>query len=97
MFYLNGSGQTFVFDLGDELKQVAVNRVTLTRNCSVERPQSVTDDSSFAVPSMFTASRTRAKSLQPSENAIAETEARRRRSDVGVPGEAKAAIAGLIR
>jgi hypothetical protein len=28
MFYLNGSGQTFVFDLGDNLKQVAVNRVT---------------------------------------------------------------------
>ena len=29
MFYLNGSGQMFVFDLGDELKQVAVNRVTV--------------------------------------------------------------------
>ncbi len=28
MFYLNGSGQMFVFDLGEELKQVAVNRVT---------------------------------------------------------------------
>ena len=28
MFYLNGSGQMFVFDLGDELLQVAVNRVT---------------------------------------------------------------------
>ena len=28
MFYLNGSGQMFVFEIGDELKQVAVNRVT---------------------------------------------------------------------
>lgn len=28
MFYLNGSGQMFVFELGDELKQVAVNKVT---------------------------------------------------------------------
>jgi len=28
MFYLNGSGQMFVFDLSGELKQVAVNRVT---------------------------------------------------------------------
>ena len=28
MFYLNGSGQMFVFDLTDELKQVAINRVT---------------------------------------------------------------------
>lgn len=28
MFYLNGSGQMFVFDLTDELKQIAVNRVT---------------------------------------------------------------------
>jgi len=28
MFYLNGSGQMFVFDLGEELKQVAINRVT---------------------------------------------------------------------
>lgn len=28
MFYLNGSGQMFVFDLTGELKQIAVNRVT---------------------------------------------------------------------
>ena len=28
MFYMNGSGQMFVFELSDELKQVAVNRVT---------------------------------------------------------------------
>lgn len=28
LFYLNGSGQMFVFDLKDELKQVAVNQVT---------------------------------------------------------------------
>ncbi len=28
MFYLNGSGQMFVFDLTEELKQVAINRVT---------------------------------------------------------------------
>ncbi|MFT5300084.1 MAG: outer membrane protein assembly factor BamB [Mariniblastus sp.] len=28
LFYLNGSGQMFVFELGDELEQVAVNRVT---------------------------------------------------------------------
>jgi hypothetical protein len=28
LFYLNGSGQTFVFELGDELTQVALNRVT---------------------------------------------------------------------
>jgi len=28
MFYLNGSGQMFVFDLSDEAKQIAVNRVT---------------------------------------------------------------------
>lgn len=28
MFYLNGSGQMFVFQLGDKPKQVAVNRVT---------------------------------------------------------------------
>ena len=28
MFYLNGSGQMFVFELGDELKQVSVNKVT---------------------------------------------------------------------
>ncbi len=28
MFYLNGSGQMFVFQLGDKLEQVAVNRVT---------------------------------------------------------------------
>ncbi len=28
MFYLNGSGQMFVFDLTDDLKQIAVNRVT---------------------------------------------------------------------
>ncbi len=31
MFYLNGSGQMFVFDLGDTLKQIAVNRVTSDR------------------------------------------------------------------
>ena len=31
MFYLNGSGQMFVFDLGDDLTQVAVNRVTLDK------------------------------------------------------------------
>lgn len=29
MFYLNGSGQMFVFDLTNELKQIAVNRVTV--------------------------------------------------------------------
>ena len=28
MFYLNGSGQMFVFDLTDELKQIAMNQVT---------------------------------------------------------------------
>ena len=28
MFYMNGSGQMYVFELGDELKQVAVNQVT---------------------------------------------------------------------
>ncbi|EMI20674.1 hypothetical protein RMSM_02404 [Rhodopirellula maiorica SM1] len=28
MYYLNGSGQMFVFELGDELKQISVNRVT---------------------------------------------------------------------
>lgn len=28
LFYLNGSGQMFVFALGDELRQIAVNRVT---------------------------------------------------------------------
>jgi outer membrane protein assembly factor BamB len=28
MFYMNGSGQMFVFDLTEELKQIAVNRVT---------------------------------------------------------------------
>lgn len=28
LFYLNGSGQMFVFEIGEELKQVAVNRVT---------------------------------------------------------------------
>ena len=28
MYYLNGTGQMFVFELGDELKQVAINRVT---------------------------------------------------------------------
>jgi outer membrane protein assembly factor BamB len=28
LFYLNGSGQMFVFSLGDELKQVALNQVT---------------------------------------------------------------------
>lgn len=28
MFYLNGSGQTFVYDLANEVKQVAVNQVT---------------------------------------------------------------------
>jgi hypothetical protein len=28
LFYLNGSGQMYVFDLGDEVKQVAVNQVT---------------------------------------------------------------------
>ena len=28
LFYLNGSGQVFVFDLGEAVKQVAVNRVT---------------------------------------------------------------------
>ena len=28
MFYLNGSGQMFVFAVGDELKQIAINQVT---------------------------------------------------------------------
>ena len=28
LFYLNGSGQMYVFELGDEVKQVAVNQVT---------------------------------------------------------------------
>lgn len=28
MFYLNGSGQMFVFELGDEPKQIAINQVT---------------------------------------------------------------------
>jgi len=28
LYYLNGSGQMFVFQLGDELKQISVNRVT---------------------------------------------------------------------
>ncbi len=31
LFYLNGSGQMFVFELGDEPKQVAINRVTNER------------------------------------------------------------------
>ena len=29
LFYLNGSGQMYVFELGDEMKQVALNRVTM--------------------------------------------------------------------
>ena len=28
MYYLNGSGQMFVFELGEEPKQIGVNRVT---------------------------------------------------------------------
>lgn len=31
LYYMNGSGQMFVFQLGDEMEQIAVNRVTLDK------------------------------------------------------------------
>ena len=43
MFYLNGSGQMFVFQLGDKLEQIAVNRVTSDKELFSGTP-AVADD-----------------------------------------------------
>ncbi len=74
MFYLNGSGQMFVFDLGDELKQVAVNRVTTDKESFGGSP-AISDGRLVLRSNKHLYCVTdKGESVKPSEDAIAKTD-----------------------
>ncbi|MFK8110564.1 MAG: PQQ-binding-like beta-propeller repeat protein [Rubripirellula sp.] len=75
MFYLNGSGQMFVFDLSGELEQVAVNRVTNDKESFGGTP-AVSDGRLFLRSTKHLYCVTdKGETVQPSAIAIAKTEA----------------------
>ena len=72
--YLNGSGQMFVFDLGDDLKQVAVNRITDDKELFGGTP-AVSDGRLVLRSSKYVYCVTdKGEIAKPSENAIVRTE-----------------------
>ena len=96
MFYLNGSGQMFVFDLGDELKQVAVNRVTLDKELFGGTP-AVSDGRLVLRSSKHVYCVTdKGEIAKPSEDVVAERKQTPAENVAGA-GAGKEAIAGLIR
>jgi outer membrane protein assembly factor BamB len=74
MFYLNGSGQMFVFSLADELKQVAVNRVTADKESFGGSPAISDGRLILRSDKHLYCVADKGEAAKPSENAIAKTD-----------------------
>ncbi len=74
MFYLNGSGQMFVFELGDELKQVAINRVTADKESFGGSPAVSNGRLLLRSDKHLYCVTEKGETPQSSENAIAKTD-----------------------
>jgi outer membrane protein assembly factor BamB len=87
MFCLNGSGQMFVFDISDELKQVAVNRVTTDEESFGGSP-AISDGRLVIRSSKHLYCITdKGETPKPSENTIAKTDGNVEGERGGAEGE----------
>ena len=74
MFYLNGSGQMIVFAVGDELKQIAVNRVTADKEIFWGSPAISDNRMVLRSAKYLYCVADKGESVKPAENPKAEEE-----------------------
>jgi outer membrane protein assembly factor BamB len=86
MFYLNGSGQMFVFAIGDELKQVAVNQVTTDKENFWGTPAVSNDRMVLRSGKYLYCVADKGETVQPDENLIAKADDEDAADDSGTGG-----------